>query len=99
MLWHCGNTDEDTAGCLLLGNSQTSNLVKEDGFIGSSRDAYQLVYPIVLSGILEEGASVVYSDYDGDMISEENVNITDKLFEISGEIQMLSAKIDKKKFF
>lgn len=99
VLWHCGNTDEDTAGCLLLGNSQTSNLAKADGFIGSSRDAYGLVYPIVLSAILEEGAMVVYNDYDGDMKSVEDVNVIDKLSEISGEIQMLGAKIDKRKIF
>ena len=35
ILWHTGNTDESTSGCLILGNSQTSNLVKKDGFVGS----------------------------------------------------------------
>ena len=33
ILIHCGNTDEDTAGCLLLGDTQENNLVKKDGFI------------------------------------------------------------------
>ena len=40
ILIHCGNTDEDTAGCLLLGDSQENNNVKKDGFIGSSTRAY-----------------------------------------------------------
>ena len=31
ILWHTGNTDESTAGCLLLGESQTSNNVQKEG--------------------------------------------------------------------
>jgi hypothetical protein len=104
ILWHSGNTDENTAGCLLLGNTQTSNLVAKDGFIGLSRDAYKLVYPRVLAAI-ESGldVEVEYIDYDGDVkdISNKSTDdviltstIMDKLKEISGEVQTLSAKLD-----
>jgi len=104
ILWHSGNTDENTAGCLLLGNTQTSNLVAKDGFIGSSRDAYKLVYPRVLAAI-ESGldVEVEYIDYDGAVKnisnkSTDNVILTstvmEKLQEISGEVQTLSAKLD-----
>ena len=104
ILWHSGNTDENTAGCLLLGNTQTSNLVAKDGFIGSSRDAYKLVYPRVLSAI-ESGldVEVTYIDYDGDVkeISNKSTDdvvltstVMEKLQEISGEVQVLSAKLD-----
>jgi hypothetical protein len=104
ILWHSGNTDENTAGCLLLGNSQESNLVKKDGFIGSSRDAYKLVYPRVLAAI-ESGldVEVEYIDYDGDVkeISNKSTDdviltstVMEKLQEISGEVQVLSAKLD-----
>jgi hypothetical protein len=106
ILWHSGNTDENTAGCLLLGNTQTSNLIAKDGFIGSSRDAYKLVYPRVLSAI-ESGLNVEveYIDYDGDTKEVSNKSTDDviltstvmeKLQEISGEIQIMSAKMSNK---
>ena len=106
ILWHSGNTDENTAGCLLLGNSQESNLVKKDGFIGSSRDAYKLVYPRVAEAIVSgQDVEVTYIDYDGDielsnkaapnMIQPQGV--MDKLQEISGELQVVSAKLDGRK--
>ena len=104
ILWHSGNTDENTAGCLLLGNSQESNLVKKDGFIGASRDAYKLVYPRVLAAI-QSGldVEVEYIDYDGNVKDISNKSTDDvilastvmkKLQEISGEVQILSAKLD-----
>ena len=34
ILIHCGNTDEHTAGCLLVGESQENNQIQKDGFIG-----------------------------------------------------------------
>jgi len=104
ILWHSGNTDENTAGCLLLGNTQTSNLVAKDGFIGNSRDAYKLVYPRVLAAI-ESGLNVEveYIDFDGKLkdISNKSTDdviltstVMEKLQEISGEVQILSAKLD-----
>ena len=107
ILWHTGNTDESTAGCLILGNSQESNIVKKDGFVGSSRDAYKFVYPRVVAAI-ESGirVNVEYIDYDGDVQELSNKatddviltsTVMDKLKEISGEVQMLSAKIDGRK--
>lgn len=57
ILIHIGNTDEDTAGCLLVGNSQESNLVKKDGFVGSSTNAYKTIYPPIAQAI-EEGQEV-----------------------------------------
>ena len=89
---------------MLLGNSQESNLVKKDGFIGSSRDAYALVYPRVLAAI-ESGldVEVEYIDYDGDVkdISNKSTDdviltstVMEKLQEINGEVKILSAKLD-----
>jgi hypothetical protein len=109
ILWHAGNTDEQTAGCLLLGNSQESNIVKKDGFIGASRDAYVFVYPRVVAAI-ESGLNVEveYIDYDGKLPTPEVSNaappdmiqpkqVMEKLQEISGEVQILSAKLDGKR--
>ena len=65
ILIHTGNTDEHTSGCLLLGDSQTNNQIKEDGFIGSSVQAYKRVYPQIAK-VLEEGGivNITYTDFD-----------------------------------
>lgn len=59
ILIHCGNTDEDTSGCLLLGLSQRS------GFIGRSTAAYKNIYPLIAEAIAE-GAEIKYIDSDGE---------------------------------
>jgi len=64
VLIHCGNTDEHTAGCLLVGDTQNNNMVEEDGFIGRSTAAYKRIYPKVAKA-LEEGeeVTITYKDY------------------------------------
>ena len=51
ILLHCGNTDSDTDGCLLVGNVISQNITK-DGFLGQSTDCYKRIYPI-LADILD----------------------------------------------
>jgi hypothetical protein len=107
ILWHTGNTDEHTAGCLILGNTQTNNRIAKDGFVGNSVDAYKFVYSRVAAAIEAElDVEVEYIDFDGDVKeisnkSSDNVILTstvmDKLQEISGEIQVMSAKLDGRK--
>ena len=46
ILLHCGNTDEHTDGCLLVGNVISQNITK-DGFLGQSTDCYKRIYPII----------------------------------------------------
>ncbi len=107
ILWHTGNTDENTAGCLLLGNTQTNNRIAKDGFVGNSVDAYKFVYPRVAAAI-EAGLNVEveYIDYDGNIKETSNKSTDDviltstvmeKLQEISGEVKILSAKLDGKR--
>ena len=64
ILWHTGNTDEHTMGCLLLGDTSQQNISKE-GFIGASTAAYKRVYPKIADAI-ESGARVrvKYIDWD-----------------------------------
>ena len=57
ILIHCGITDEHTAGCLLVGDSQENNLITKDGFIGKSTQAYKRIYPRIASA-LERGEKV-----------------------------------------
>ena len=65
ILIHSGNTDEHTAGCLLVGDSQNENISKKDGFIGASRTAYERIYPPIAEA-LKKGKSVTitYTDFD-----------------------------------
>lgn len=66
ILIHCGNTDEHTSGCLLIGETQESNRKKADGFIGRSTQAYFDVYPMVAEAIESgEEVTITYIDYDG----------------------------------
>ena len=51
ILIHCGNTDENTAGCLLVGDSQNNNSIDKNGFIGSSTQAYKRIYPAIAEAI------------------------------------------------
>jgi hypothetical protein len=51
ILIHCGNDDDDTSGCLLVGNTANNNKTA-DGMIGSSRLAYQNLYPKIINELL-----------------------------------------------
>ena len=87
---------------LLLGDSQTSNLVQKDGFVGSSVNAYKKVYPYVSSAIQQGDVYVTYIDYDGNVNTNDNKDVNsndilEKLSEISGEIKILNAKLDGRK--
>ena len=64
ILIHCGNTDEHTSGCLLVGDTQTNNQVKKDGFIGKSSQAYARVYPPVAEALVNnEEVLITYKDF------------------------------------
>ncbi|WP_439182501.1 DUF5675 family protein [Carboxylicivirga taeanensis] len=51
ILLHIGNDDDDTAGCLLVGDTANNNQEKA-GFIGNSTVAYNRFYPLVRDAIL-----------------------------------------------
>ena len=63
ILIHCGNDENDTSGCLLLGSTQTENITST-GFVGSSSVAYQRVYPQIAEAIEKEECTITYTDYD-----------------------------------
>ena len=61
ILIHCGNTDEHTAGCLLVGDSQENNQIQENGFIGKSTQAYKRIYPRIAKALIRgEEVTITY---------------------------------------
>lgn len=69
ILIHTGNTDEHTAGCLLIGETQQDLDKGKDGFIGGSGDAYKKFYPKVRDALIAgEKVTIKYS----------NINLDDK---------------------
>ena len=106
ILIHTGNTDEHTSGCLIVGDTQQDLDVNFNGFVGSSAVAYKKMYAKVANQLLQgKKVTIEYSkiDLDGkelsnsaspDLIKPDSVY--EKLQEISGEIQVLSAKLDGK---
>jgi hypothetical protein len=64
ILIHTGNTDEHTAGCLLVGDSQENNALVKDGFIGKSTAAYKRIYPDIARAIQKGGATIEYINID-----------------------------------
>jgi len=66
VLIHCGNTEEDTAGCILLGERQTKD-ANDHHAVSRSVAAMRTVYPIVSKAIR---AGDTYLDVvDGDRYS------------------------------
>ena len=70
ILIHIGNTDDDTAGCLLVGNGATLR----PATIQQSTDSYKRIYPPIAAAI-ERGEEVWITYWDSDNsrpVDEEN---------------------------
>ena len=64
ILIHTGNTDENTAGCLLVADSSTQNITK-NGFIGASVAAYKRLYSSLAQWLVDGNKlTITYIDYD-----------------------------------
>lgn len=62
ILIHCGNTDEDTAGCLLVGTSAQSS--QDNMSISSSKVAYMRFYPKVIAAAEAGDLEIEFVDSD-----------------------------------
>jgi hypothetical protein len=64
VLIHIGNVDDDTAGCLLVGDAAVQN-VTGTGRINRSAKAYERVYQKIVVPLLEgRSVHITYIDYD-----------------------------------
>ena len=112
ILIHTGNTDEHTAGCLLVGETQQDLDKGKDGFVGGSGDAYKKFYPKVRDALnAGEKVTIRYADINLNEIiddvakelsnkSPQNMigamDIYEKISEINGNLKILEAKLEGK---
>lgn len=62
ILVHCGNTDEDTAGCLIIGIG--ANTEPGDMSISQSVTAYRRFYTLVIQAALDKNLYIEFQDND-----------------------------------
>lgn len=112
VLIHSGNTDEATSACYIIGDTQQDLDVSKDGFIGSSRNAYEKFYPKARDALLAgEEVTIKYSNINLNEIvadavtklsnkSPQNMigatDIYEKISEINGNLKTLEAKLEGK---
>ena len=106
VLFHLGNSDENTAGCILVGSSQQDLDLSKDGWISSSKLAYKNFYPKV-SKVMQAGKEVTLEVTKINLDPNEVSNnaspdivapylIKEDLSEIKGLIKILNAKLEGK---
>ena len=99
ILIHTGNTDQHTAGCLLLGETQQDLDKGKDGFVGGSGDAYKKFYPKCRDALIaKEKVTIKYSNINLLSLSNkatEDVILTDtinkKYDKIISELNIIKA--------
>tara|TARA_R100001463_G_scaffold102723_1_gene157120 strand:+ start:2582 stop:3163 length:582 start_codon:yes stop_codon:yes gene_type:complete len=99
ILIHTGNTDQHTAGCLLIGETQQDLDKGKDGFVGGSGDAYKKFYPKVRDALIaKEKVTIKYSNINLSGISNkatEDVVLTNtvdqKYDKIISELNIIKA--------
>ena len=62
ILIHCGNTDEDTSGCLLVGTQANTDFGNMS--VISSKIAYKKFYPLVVDAAEKGDLSITFVDND-----------------------------------
>ena len=103
VLIHSGNTDENTSACYLVGQTQQDLDMSKDGFIGSSRLAYESLYPKVRDALLNgEKVTMKFQNVNlgteisnkqsPDMISPSMLK--EDISEIKGMMRQLIAKLE-----
>ena len=84
VLIHSGNSAKSSSGCLIIGDNQTNNQIKEFGWVGSSRNNYLRTYQIIRDALLK-GDEVWINVIDYDHKPKDQIN-ADQTIKIGGGI-------------
>jgi len=87
ILIHCGNTDEDTAGCLLVGSQAITD--PGDMKLINSTAAYRRFYSMVVDAAAKNLLSITFLDNDRAQIS----NVSDKSTDMSVKLPASGEKL------
>ena len=96
ILIHTGNTDEHTAGCLLVGETQQDLDKGKDGFVGGSGDAYKKMYPKVRNALQNnDKVTIEYThiNLDGATEAPTQTSDDDKLDKILKKVSAMEIKL------
>lgn len=61
---HCGNNDDHTSGCILVGDTLISNTDENRGFLGESVKAYKELYPELIEEALRGNLTIAIYNYE-----------------------------------
>jgi len=84
VLIHSGNSAKSSSGCVIIGDTQTNNQIKEFGWVGSSRNNYLRTYQIIRDALLK-GDEVWINVIDYDHKPKE-INSSEQTIKIGGGI-------------
>jgi len=84
ILIHSGNSANSSSGCIIIGDTQTNNQIKEFGWVGSSRNNYLRTYQIIRDALLK-GDEVWINVIDYDHKPKDKIN-ADQTLKIGGGI-------------
>jgi len=84
ILIHSGNSANSSSGCIIIGDTQTNNQIKEFGWVGSSRNNYLRTYQIIRDALLK-GDEVWINVIDNDHKPKDKIN-ADQTLKIGGGI-------------
>ena len=85
VLIHSGNSANSSSGCIITGDTQTNNKIKEFGWVGASRNNYLRVYPIIRDALLK-GDEVWINVIDYDHKPKDQMSSDQKMMNVGGGV-------------
>ena len=85
VLFHSGNSAKSSSGCVIIGDNQTNNKIKEFGWVGASRNNYLRTYQIVRDALLK-GDEVWINVIDYDHKPKDQISSDQKMMNVGGGV-------------
>ena len=85
VLIHSGNSAKSSSGCVIIGDNQTNNKIKEFGWVGASRNNYLRTYQVVRDALLK-GDEVWINVIDYDHKPKDQMSSDQKMMNVGGGV-------------